>query len=152
MTHKVRLKDYLNRQELDDFKKLGKRKQKKAIDKMANILNDGIQDYLDSSKSPASGGKFKPLLKDGTASQLFDQGDLRNSFEYEQKNYGFEFGVYEKDEAIKAYGHHTNMKGHPTLQGKVGFRQILPKDDNGKFKAPIERKMKKALKDIINEG
>ena len=148
MTTKVKIKELLSDQDYKAYKKLSSSKKKLIKDEVGYLLNDEVQKELDQSRSPANKGKFKKQLKDGTSSFLFDEGDLRANLIHQQYRDGIEYGLFDPDEAIKGYGHHTNMKGHPFLQGKVGTRQILPNKE-GDFKPKIKRKLTKKIKELI---
>ena len=78
------------------------------------ILVDEINDYLDRSESPVSGGKFKKELtyKKGD-STLFEFGDMRSQITYETgedvENY-VEVGIFENApevERLKSFNHNT---------------------------------------------
>lgn len=148
MTTKVRIKDLLDESDYKAYKKLSKNRKENIKDEVGFALNNEVNKELDQSRSPAQGGKFKKKLKDGTSSYLYDTGDMRISLMHDKFRDGIEYGLFDQDEAIKAYGHHTNMKGHPTLQGKVGKRQILPEKD-GNFKPKIKRKLTKKIKELL---
>lgn len=148
MTSRVRIKDLLDESDYKAYKKLSKKRKENIKDEVGFTLNNEVNKELDQSRSPAQGGKFKKKLKDGTSSYLFDTGELRGNLLHENYRDGIEYGVFDSENAAKAYGHHTNMKGHPTLQGKVGKRQIIP-EKGGNFKPKIKRKLTKKIKEFL---
>lgn len=97
-----------------------------VVTEAALIVGDGV--------SPVDGyGAFKKLSeqyadeeKGGDKTPNLElNGDLMGSLDWRVEVDGVEVGFF-NDQAIKAYGHHTGMKGHPWLDGKAPVRRIIP--------------------------
>jgi hypothetical protein len=97
-----------------------------VVTTMLDLLGDGV--------SPVTGKGFKALSKKyadddkggDTTANMELEGDMLSSLTYEADPYSVKIGIWDEDQAIKAYGHTTGMKGHPWLEGKVAERKIIP--------------------------
>ena len=89
-----------------DLDGLSREAKTRAKDEAGRILVEEINSFLDRSTSPVSGGRFKSQKKDGTASLLFEQGDMRSSITFKKRQGNdIEVGVFNKREAPKAFNH-----------------------------------------------
>lgn len=104
------------------------------------MIVEGIQDHLDQSKSPVSGGRFKRLLKDGTPSLLFEEGDLRSAIvSKNRKGDEIEVGVFKSSELKKAYNHN--------IGDTLPVRQFIPDVDQN-FKNKIVEPAKRKIEEL----
>lgn len=126
--------------DIDDLK--GKLKTR-AKDEAGRIIIDEINNYLDGSTSPVSGGRFKAFKKDGKPSQLFQEGDLRSAIVFKRREgNAIEVGVFSKDEAPIAYNHN---EGDTLPQ-----RRFIPSEEED-FKRGIMRRVESAIDEIRKE-
>jgi hypothetical protein len=124
-----------------------------AKEEAGNIIVNAIQDALDASSSPVEGGEFKPRKKDGSNSTLLDFGDLRDAIEFKSlPGDQIEVGVFRGRETPKAFGHNTDFRGHPTLDGKGNKRQFIPAG-NEDFDSNIMGQVEEAIQGLreLNE-
>ena len=105
-----------------------------------------IQDYLGGGITPVSGGDYKRELskkykeiKDGAPyADLLLDGDLWNAMEYKPTSKGVEIGIFDSDQAPKAYNHQVG--------DTLPRRQYLP-DSGQSFKRPIESRIRAIIKE-----
>lgn len=107
------------------------------------IIVDEIQDFLDNSKSPAIGGKFKKRLAKGGKSQLFEDGDMRAAITFAELNGdAIEVGIFKSAktiEKLKSFNHNTG--------DTLPERRFIPDKSKG-FKRSIMKKVDEAIRDI----
>lgn len=123
----------------DERKELNEEIGDYVVTTMLDLLGDGV--------SPVTGAAFTKLKDDyankekggDNTPNLELEGDMLSALTYEADEYGVKIGIWEPEEAIKAYGHNTGFEGHPWLEGKVKPRKLIP---NGKEK----------FASVINEG
>lgn len=98
-----------------------------VVTTMLDKLGDGI--------SPVEGGgQFRQLSEDYADSEkggdrtanMELEGDMLSALTYEINFDRVRIGIFEPDQAIKAYGHTTGFEGHPFLEGKAPKRKIIP--------------------------
>ena len=113
------------------------------------IIED-INNYLDKSSTPVKGGSFQSKLskeykkKTGkSSSDLFLKGGMRSQIQHETYTRGVEVGVFDEDEAPKAYNHNVG--------DTLPQREFIPSDDNT-FKKPITDKINAIIREIVNES
>lgn len=117
-----------------------KSQKKLAKSEAGKIIVEGINEFLDQSKSPVSGGSFKTKLKDGGRSILFEEGDLRDAIvSKNRKGDEIEVGVFKSAETPKAYNHN---KGDTLPK-----RQFIPGEDEN-FKGKITKRVDQRLDEI----
>lgn len=121
-------------------------KAEEAKEIVGEIIVEEINNFLDNSKSPVKGGQYKPLKKDGTASLLFDSGDMRSQIKFKPHRQGVRVGIFSdapKLERLKSSGHNLG-------DSRSGVkREFIPDDNNdGVFKKTIIAKANKALRDF----
>jgi hypothetical protein len=111
-----------------------------AKSEAGRLIVEGINDYLDKSSSPVSGGSFKRKKKDGERSILFEEGDLREAIvSKNRRGHEIEVGVFKPDETPKAYNHN--------IGDTVPTRRFIPAEDE-KFKRTIMDRVNKRIKEI----
>lgn len=116
--------------------------QTEAKFRVGDILVEQINDYLDRSTSPVSGGPYKPQKKDGSASQLFMEGDMRAEITFIETDDGVEVGIFDgapDKEIKKAYNHNVG--------DTLPTRRFIPLEDET-FKRDIMSKVKKAVSEV----
>jgi len=109
---------------------------------VAEAVIDKINGYLDGSKSPVKGGKFKPFKADKSPSQLHDKGDMRSALDYSTKENSnvMKIGVFDDDQAIKLFNHNT--------ADTLPMRKMIPLEGEI-FKQPIINTIKRIINDEI---
>ncbi len=118
-----------------------KAKNKEEIKELVgNFVVEQINLYLDGSNSPVSGGSFKKFKKDKSASQLFEEGDLRANIISESVQGGIKVGVFNPDEAPKAFNHNVG--------DTLPQRKFIPFEDEN-FKKPIIDGIKRIIKEQV---
>lgn len=120
------------------FRELPSEKKSEIKKLVGEFIVSSINDYLDRSASPVSKGKFKAFKADGDASQLFKTGDMRSSIEFKETPQGLKIGIFDNDEAPKAFNHNTG--------DTLPRRQFIP-DVEETFKAPILNGIKKIIRE-----
>ena len=126
-------------------------------------LNEEIGDYvvtamldlLGDGKSPVTGEDFKKLsdkyagIKGTDLPNMELEGDLLSSLTYEPDAYSVKIGFWDEEQAIKAYGHNTGMKGHPWLDGKAPVRKIIPTAKE-KFESSIQEGIDQIIQEFLD--
>lgn len=111
---------------------------------IAELLVAEINGTMDESRSPVSGGKWKSAKKDGSTSVLLEDGDLRDAIEARIKGNFIDVGVFDEDQAPKAYAHNTGYKGHEHIPNGKYFRQFIPEEDQS-----FTRDIESSIRDVI---
>lgn len=122
-----------------DFQGLRGPARELAKKEAGNIYVEEINNHLDKSSSPVSGGKYKALKKDGTPSRLFEDGDMRSQITFEEKKNGVEVGIFDDGEALKGFNHNQG--------DTLPRRQFIPEKDQT-FKLKIEKRVRGAIREI----
>ena len=121
-----------------NLKGLSKAEKERAKRAAGQVLVDGINEYLDRSDSPVSGGRFKSRKKEGGLSRLFEDGDLRAHITFEELDSDHvEVGVFDSApevERLKAFNHTTG--------------DTLPQRQ---FVAPPNRRFKKDIMERVDD-
>ena len=129
---RVRLAD------IDGWKDLTQAEKSQVKLEVGEYLVDQINRYLDQGKTPVSGGKFRqPKKTDGTMSKLFEEGDMRAAITHEDYRDGVDVGIYDDDQAIKAYGHNSGFRGHPEHKKMKKYERDFIPEKNQKFRREI---------------
>lgn len=129
-----------------DLKGLNRTQKKIAKEEAGRLLIEGIQQSLDESLSPVSGGSFKRTTKDGDRSILFEEGDLREAIVSKNRSDDrIEVGVFKSSERKKAYNH--NMGSNNSSNSTVPERRFIP-DENQTFKKKVMDRVDRRLKEI----
>ena len=124
---------------LNSEKQIGKQASKQyreANDEQKSIIKEQvgsfivreINRFLDQSKSPVKGGRYKRVKDNGQPSLLLDTGDMRSFLNHESEGNNVITGLLEgtPDKQLdKAFGHNTGFRGHPHL-GKKHQREFIP--------------------------
>jgi len=111
-----------------------------AKSEAGRLIVEGIQDSLDQSLSPVSGGEFKRGKADGERSILFEEGDMREAIVSKNRQGDFiEVGVYKASEKLKAYNHN--------IGDTLPTRQFIP-DESENFKKKITNRVDRRLNEI----
>ena len=107
------------------------------------ILVEEINDYLDTSRSPVKGGKYKRRKKDGLPSLLLESGDMRSFIDFEPlESDHVEVGVFEDSptvERLKMFNHNVG--------DTLPRRETIPAP-NKVFKKDIMAKVNRAVDEI----
>ena len=126
-----------------NLKGLTREQKTQAKNEAGRLIVEGINDYLDKSKSPVSGGKFKVKKKDGERSILFEEGDLRDAIvSKNRKGDVIEVGVFKSSERAKSYNHN--------IGDTVPTRRFIP-GEGEKFKKTIMSRVNKRINEIKEE-
>jgi hypothetical protein len=106
-----------------------------VMEEIGDFVVTSMLDMIADGHSPVDGaGNFKNLTdkyanaeKGGDQTPNLDkEGDMLNALTFEADAYSVKMGIWDEDQAIKAYGHITGFKGHPWLDGKVAPRKLIP--------------------------
>jgi len=123
-----------------NLKGLTREQKTQAKSEAGRLIVEGINDYLDKSKSPVSGGEFKVKKKDGERSILFEEGDLRDAITSKnRKGDEIEVGVFKSSERAKSYNHN--------IGDTVPTRRFIPGEDEN-FKKTIMSRVNQRIKEI----
>lgn len=94
-----------------NLKGLSTKEKERAKEKAGEIIVEEINKFLDKSKSPVKGGRFKKNKKDKTRSTLFEDGDLRIAIDFKELDSDHvEVGVFDSSstvERLKAFNHNV---------------------------------------------
>jgi phage gpG-like protein len=132
--------------------------RKELLEEIGDYVVTSVLDYLGDGKSPVMGeGEFRALSKKYADSEkggdrtpnLELEGDMLSALTYEADAYSVKVGIWEPEEAIKAYGHITGMKGHDWLEGKVPKRKLIP-GAKEKFESDIEDGINTIIEEYID--
>jgi hypothetical protein len=153
--------------ELDLTKKLSKIKnktlRKEAANEVGQFLVDYILDKVGQAESPVEKGIYNPDLTKkykkikGNISgnlkanmELF--GDMLDALEYTAKDGIIEVGIFDKDQAKKAYGHNTGFSGHPNseMRGNKYKRQFIPSKSKN-FNKEAREEINRIIDDYASE-
>ena len=126
-----------------NLKGLNQEEKSRAKTTAGQILVDSINEFLDKSDTPVSGGKFKKKKEDGTNSQLFEFGDMRASISFEEADTDHvEVGIFDSAPEVEKLKSFNHNKG-----------DTLPKREfiaapNKRFKEEIMKKVDASI-DVI---
>lgn len=114
--------------------------KEQALEEVGRYVATEIALIVGYGNSPVEGhGAFKRLTEDyaneekgGDRSPNLElEGEMMRALDWRVEMDEIKIGFFDKDQAIKAYGHNTGMKGHPWLDGVAPVRRIIPeKDEN----------------------
>lgn len=121
------------------------------------ILSE-VLDYVGEGKSPVTGEAFQVLSekyaddeKGGKRLANLDlNGDMMRAVEYQVEADRIKIGIFDEDEAIKAYGHNTGFKGHKWLDGKAPARKFIPNEKEN-FSKEILLGVKELIDDFLSD-
>lgn len=124
------------------------------LEEIGDYTVTSMLDYIGEGKSPVTGRNFQKLStkyadkeKGGSRiSNLELNGDMLDALDFEVTKGKLKVGIFDEDQAVKAYGHQTGFEGHPWLDGKAPARQIVP--DKGES---FVGRIKSGIDDIIEE-
>lgn len=123
-----------------NLKGLSRSDKERAKELAGEIIVGEIGNFLDESKSPVQGGKFKKKKVDGERSILFEFGDMRDAIKYEpMESDHVEVGIFEdaaQVERLKIYNHNVG--------DTVPQRRAIAAP-NQKFKKSIMEKVNKSI-------
>lgn len=133
---------------------LTKSERDELLAEIGDYTVTSMLDYIGEGKSPVDGRSFKKLSekyadreKGGSrVSNLELDGDMLDALEFEISKGKLKVGIFDEDQAIKAYGHQTGFEGHPWLEGKAPARRILPEKGE-----EFVGRIKSGIDDIIEE-
>lgn len=128
------------------------------MEEIGDYVVTTVLDYLGDGESPVDGqGAFKKLSQGYSTKEkggddtpnLELNGDMLGALTYEADPYTVKIGIWDEDEAIKAYGHITGFKGHPWLEGKVAPRKIIP-GTKEKFNSDIQDGISQIIEEFLD--
>lgn len=136
-----------------DLSSIPTNKRAEAKQEIGKIIVDGIQEMLDQSTSPVSGGIYRKNKVDGDRSILFEDGDMRDAITFKSRpGNTIEVGIFKSSETPKAYGHTTGFKGHPNESKLRKYtREFIPGEE-GTFKGKIMERVQKTIADFSSGG
>jgi phage gpG-like protein len=122
---KIKLPSFLDDDEREDL-----------MSELGEYLLSEVLDHVAQGVSPVTGKPFQKLStkyadneKGGTTLANLDlAGDMMSALEYQVEADGIKIGIFDEDQAVKAYGHITGFKGHPWLEGKAPKRKFIPSE------------------------
>ncbi len=120
---------------------------------MGELLLEEINSSLDQGRSPVKNAFYRTSKLDGTVGNLFDSGEMRGSLEFKAlESDHIEVGIFDEDEARKAFGHISGFKGHPNQSKmKKHKREFLPAP-NKTFIEPIQKKITRTIQEVVGDG
>jgi len=133
--------------------------KKKALEEIGDYLVTEILSYVGDGRSPVSGqGNFRQLSRPyADAKKLGDRrpileldGDMLEALTYKIVKGQLVVGIFDDEQAIKAYGHCTGMEGHPWLEGVTPVRQFIPREDE-QLKRNITDYVQTIIEDVLDE-
>jgi phage gpG-like protein len=128
------------------------------MEEIGDFVVTSMLDMIADGHSPVYGaGNFKNLTdkyanaeKGGDLTANMDlEGDLLNSITFEADAYSVKIGTWDKDQAIKAYGHITGFKGHKWLDGKVAPRKLIPNTKES-FNSEIQSGIDQIIEEFLS--
>ena len=130
--------------------------RRSVLEEIGEFVVDSILDRVGEGKSPVEKEKFKKLSKEyaereksGDRTPNLDLfGDMLDALDF-QVNVSsgeVEIGIFDSDEAAKAFGHNTGFQGHPTLKGKGLKRRFIPRESQR-----FDSEIRSGIRDIIEE-
>ncbi len=107
------------------------------------ILVDGINQALDSASSPVEGGSYESDKADGTPSELFEDGFMRNEIKSRPANGdAVEVGIFQDAPLIE------RLKGYNHNVGETLPQRRFIAAPNQVFKESIMNRVDDAIQDI----
>jgi len=142
-----------------DLSEVPRKNKEKAKKEVGDYLLNKIGEFLDKSRSPVTGGKFKDLNKEykgektkkgarGVADLLLT-GDMQSQLRYELYRDGIEIGVFDESEAQKADNHNKNSA--KSKKTPVPQRQFIPYDQGKGRRASFDVDIRKGIEEIIKK-
>lgn len=133
---------------LDELAGLPGEIKRAVLDEVGEYLVTSVLDYVSESRSPVSGGKFKAKLskdyaeREGKDSANLDlTGSMLDSLTYRIRGNSVEVGVFDSDEAPKAYNHNVG--------DTLPQRQFIPLE-NQEFKGEIMAGIDEVIEEILS--
>lgn len=128
--------------------------REEIMEEAAEYLLTETLDYIANGISPVTGKPLAKLTKEyadnekgGDRTPNMDlYGDMMRAMEVKVEADRIRLGIFDADQAIKAYGHITGFEGHPWLDGKVEKRKLVP--DEQEYFAPD---IMSGVRDIIDD-
>lgn len=108
-----------------------------VLNEIGNYIITSILDDVGGGLSPVTGKRFKSLDQEYADEEkggdklpnLELEGDMLGALNYRIDGNEIIYGITDEDQAAKAYGHNTGMKGHKFLENKVPVRKFIPNPD-----------------------
>jgi hypothetical protein len=131
------------------------RERKELLEEIGEYIKITMLDMIGDGRSPVTGQEWRQLSKDyskfkGSKEANMDlNGDMLDSLDYEVSKGELYVGWFDSDQAVKAYGHTTGMKGHPFLDGVAPKRKLLPTDKE-KFTAEIRSGVEEIVREFLD--
>lgn len=118
-------------------------------EEIGDYLRAAILDNVGEGVSPVTGGAFKKLnskyakdeKKGDTTPNLDLNGDMLDSLEYEPTDRGLKIGIFDEDQAIKAFNHNVG--------DTLPKRQFIPGPDQN-FKKDIMKEINAIIKEFVD--
>jgi hypothetical protein len=135
---------------LDELSGIPGELKRAVLDEVGEYLVTSVMDYVSESRTPVSGGKFKTKLskdyaeREGKDSANLDlTGSMLDSLTYRISGNSVEVGVFDSDEAPKAYNHNVG--------DTLPQRQFIPMESQ-KFKSEIMAGIDEVIEEILSGG
>jgi len=139
-----------------DLKGLSPDQKTRAKEVAGEILVEEVNSFLDQSKTPVSKGSFRRNKNDGSASSLFEFGDLRIAIEGRAEDTDHvSVGIFNDSSQInkdKALGHNTGFRGHPNESKMRKHRREFIPAPNKVFKRSIMKRVNDSIDSIREEN
>jgi hypothetical protein len=145
-----------------DLESIPKPLRRGALHDVGEYLIEAILDHIGEGKSPVAGvSAFKKLSKPyADEEKMGDRlpnldlhGSMLDSLKYKIQGDKVIVGIFDGDQAIKAYGHITGFEGHPWLDGVAPVRKFLPDDAEGDYlKADILTGVSRIIEEYVDEN
>lgn len=138
-------------------------KREEAEKEIGQFLVDYILDKVGQAESPVEKGIYNPSLKKSykkikskvsgnTKANMELFGDMLDALEYTAKDGIIEVGIFDKDQAKKAYGHNTGFAGHPDkkMRKRDHKRQFIPSKSKN-FNKEAREEIQRIIDDYASE-
>lgn len=137
----------INLSQFDGFSSASTEDKKIIKTRVGRFLVDQIGEFLDSSKSPVSGGGYKRTKKNGQPSILSDKGTMRAHIETRDVSANIlATGIFDDapdKENLKSFNHNVG--------DTLPQRQFIPRPKQ-KYKKAILSGIKDIISEVINGG
>lgn len=126
-----------------------------VLREIGDFVVDSILDRVGDGKSPVEGEKFKKLSKAyADAEKAGDRtpnldlnGDMLDSLTFEITGENeVTVGIFDEEQAQKAFGHNTGFQGHSKLRSKDNKRRFIPRKSQN-----FNSNIRSGIKEILEE-
>jgi hypothetical protein len=155
LTKKLSLKDIERKISVDIPSNLSSREKKELLEEIGDYVKTAMLDLIGDGRSPVNGRQWKKLSKDyaktkGSKEANMDlNGDMLDALDYKVFKGELYVGWFDDEQAAKAYGHTTGMKGHPWLDGVAPVRKLIPNEKEN-FTSEINSGIEMVVKEFLD--